>query len=542
MGRSDGRLSPNSGARVRGVRGRGVHVRMINALAALEADALPRREGSPVVLMVSGGSDSTALLVRAARGLLDLADGRGPRRLDPGDLHVLHVNHCLRGAASDGDEAFVRDLAAGLGVACTVRRVDVPALLRAGGGNLEEVARGARYAAAWELAGGLASEAGVPRETARVAVAHTADDRAETFLMRACTGAGAGGLAGMRRRRGVVVRPLLGETRAELRAYLRGQGVGWREDATNADDAALRSYLRHRAVPVFEARNPAFARTLGAALDVLADEDDLLERLAARELAALRLPAPAGACLLDARRLAACEPALARRALRRALADLLGPAGFRRARLEARHVEALRGLAAAGAGSATLPLGVDARAARGVLALTLPAGLAGAGAPPGAALPVPGRLAWGDAVLTAGLTAVPAGEDPVAFARARSRALAAGGGAAGRDFALADAGALGIGPMGGALEVGGPRPGERMRPFGMAGGKGVFDVLADAGVPARLRPGVPVVRGRYAGGGAPACVWVAGFRLDARAAYGPSTRMLIELKLTRAAGRAGSAG
>ncbi len=533
---------------------------MINALSA---DALPRRGTSPVVLMVSGGSDSTAMLVRAARGLLDLGDGMG---LDPAALHVLHVNHCLRGAASDGDEGFVRDLASGFGVACTVRRVDMPALLR-GGGNMEEVARERRYEAAWGLAGALAAEAGVPWESARIAVAHTADDRVETFLMRACTGAGAGGMAGMRRRRGVVVRPLLGETRADLRTYLREQGIGWREDATNAGDAALRSYIRHRAVPVFEGRNPSFSRTLGSALDVLADEDDLLDRMAARELAALRLPAPRGSCAVDARRLASCEPALARRALRHALADLLGERDARRARLESRHIEALRGLAAAGRGSATLPLGVDARIEGGALVVALPAGAgagttgmrtaAGAGSlgrrdcpPAPAVLPVPGRLAWGPAVLEAALLAVPDGSDPVAFARGRARELAFPPDGdlrvEGRDFVLADAGALGVGEAGGTLQVGGPRAGERMRPFGMAGSKLVFDVLADAKVPARLRPGVPVVRGRYTAGGGvqeQGCVWVGGIRLDARAAYGPTTRMLIELQLTCAAtGCAGAVG
>lgn len=506
-------------------------------IEALVAEAAPRRAASPVVLMVSGGSDSTALLVRAVREGIDLMDGAGEHGVDPAILHVLHVNHCLRGADSDADEAHVRALAAQLGVGCTVRRVDVAGMVAAGG-NVEEVARLERYRCAWELAGDLSAAAGVPRASARIAVAHTADDRAETFLMRACGGAGAAGLSGMRRMRGIVVRPLLGETRASLRAYLRGQGVAWREDATNYEDGALRSYLRHRAVPVFEARNPSFLRTLGTALDILGDEDDLLERLASRELGRMAVPARPGAAALDAAALVACDPALARRALRRMLAGLLGEEGFRAARLEARHVEALLRLARAGAGSAALPLGVDARIEAGALVVRLPAGgVPGRPAPrlpADAELRVPGRVAWGGLVVDARLRRLEEGEDAPAAARRRAREVAAGEGLEeGRTFVQVDAAAIGAAGPGATLLVGSARAGERMRPFGLGADKPVADVLADARVPARERPWVPVVRcaaaDAYPAGGG--CVWVGGIRLDERAAYGPSTRVLIELRL-----------
>jgi len=500
---------------------------MIDALCAAPQQPLP---SSPVVLMVSGGSDSTALLLHAATGELDLFDGRGPVRLDCARLHVLHVNHCLRGAASDGDEAFVRDLCARLGVACTVRRIDIPSLL-AGGANREETARRERYAAAWELAGSLAAAAGVPRETARICVGHTADDRAETFLMRVLTGAGPQGLTGMRATRGVVARPLIDRSREDLRACLRERGQNWREDATNAEDAALRSYVRMRVMPGFVDRNPSFAQVLGSTLDILADESDLLERLAARELDALRAPGAPGVLALDAARLAHCEPALARRALRRVLADFLGEEGMRAARLEARHVEALLGLARSGAGSCTLPLGVDARVCRGVLAVSLPPAWPlgdgrGPGEPVGGALAVPGALAWGDATLEARPVPVPAGRlgDAVAFARERARVLSdTRGWVEGRDFVLVDAACVRDG-----LHVGPPCEGERMQPLGLGGSKLVSDVLRDAGVPLRARPHVPVVR---AGDGS--CVWVGGICLDARAAYSQQTEVLVELNFLR---------
>ena len=136
-----------------------------------------------------------------------------------------------------------------LGVELRVVRADVPALVRgasrADERNLEEVARRVRYGAAWDLACELCARRGVAPQGARVLLAHTADDRAETFLMRVITGAGLTGLVGLRPTCGIVVRPLLGQTREELREELRERGIGWREDATNEEDVALRSYVRH---------------------------------------------------------------------------------------------------------------------------------------------------------------------------------------------------------------------------------------------------------------------------------------------------------
>ena len=85
---------------------------------------------APVVLMVSGGADSTALLVLAATSKLDIDDGRGVARIARERLHVLHINHCLRGMDAEEDEEFVRDLAGRFGIPCTVRRVHVAALAK----------------------------------------------------------------------------------------------------------------------------------------------------------------------------------------------------------------------------------------------------------------------------------------------------------------------------------------------------------------------------------------------------------------------------
>ena len=101
---------------------------------------------APVVLMVSGGADSTALLVLAATSALDIDDGRGTARIARERLHVLHVNHQLRGIDAEEDEEFVRDLSSRYGIPCTIRRVDVSALAAGTDGNVENAGRTVRYA------------------------------------------------------------------------------------------------------------------------------------------------------------------------------------------------------------------------------------------------------------------------------------------------------------------------------------------------------------------------------------------------------------
>ncbi len=226
----------------------------------------------PVVLMVSGGADSTALLVLAATGELDIDDGRGRARIARERLHVLHVNHQLRGVDADADERFVCELSESLGVPVTVRRVDVAALAASaewGDSNVENVAREVRYAAANHLANELCAEAGLPRSSARIVTAHTANDRTETFFMHAIKGSGTQGLSSIPRRRNRIVRPLLGMTHEQLCDLLRMRGIEWHEDATNADTHYLRNFVRHEIVPLARQRNPRLFESMASTCEIL---------------------------------------------------------------------------------------------------------------------------------------------------------------------------------------------------------------------------------------------------------------------------------
>ncbi|GFE61415.1 tRNA lysidine(34) synthetase TilS [Geobacter sp. AOG2] len=214
-----------------------------------------------IIVAISGGADSTALL-----DLLSRLPGLSPR------LVAAHLNHCLRGPESDRDEEFVRSLATRYRIPLECCRVDVKELALRERRNLEDAGRRARIA--------FLDEVRHSWQATAVALAHHADDQAETVLMRLLRGAGPGGLAGMPYRNGRgFVRPLLGITRAELVAYLTERGMAWREDASNRDIAFLRNRIRHELLPLLEQYNPAIRERLATTAAVLSDEHNIINQL-----------------------------------------------------------------------------------------------------------------------------------------------------------------------------------------------------------------------------------------------------------------------
>jgi tRNA(Ile)-lysidine synthase len=219
--------------------------------------------GDTVVVAVSGGADSVALL--------DVLAGMKELRLR---LIVAHLNHCLRGSESDGDEAFVRELAAGYGVSFVTRSVDIYELSKRERLSLEEAGRVARYRFFAETALNCRARA--------VALAHHADDQAETVLMRLLRGAAGSGLCAMTARAaGIYVRPLLSVTRVEIEAYLRGSGLSFRSDSSNTDTAFLRNRVRHELIPFLKNYNPAISDRLVATAMALSEDEAILEKITA---------------------------------------------------------------------------------------------------------------------------------------------------------------------------------------------------------------------------------------------------------------------
>ncbi|HTP69902.1 MAG TPA: tRNA lysidine(34) synthetase TilS [Dongiaceae bacterium] len=190
--------------------------------------------GHRIGVAVSGGADSVALL----HLLLEIREQLGIV------LFVIHFNHQLRGKASRGDEAFVRRLASQSGVPSFVHSEDVASRSKRERANLEDTARRARYA--------YFSRIAQQERLDRIAVAHTAEDQAETVLAHILRGTGLAGLGGIHPESGVVFRPMLGFRRADLRKYLRERRQLWREDATNRDTKRMRARIRHKLLPLLE--------------------------------------------------------------------------------------------------------------------------------------------------------------------------------------------------------------------------------------------------------------------------------------------------
>lgn len=207
------------------------------------------RSGDMVHCALSGGADSVALLL----GLYLLRE-----KLDI-TLCAAHFNHHLRGEESLRDENFVRALCLRLDIPLTVGEGKI----QPGKKGLEAAARDARYAFFATLPG-------------KTATAHTADDNAETILMRMVRGTGLKGLGGICPVRGRLIRPMLGVTRREVLAFLREYHMDYVEDSSNGSDAFLRNRLRHGVMPLLAAENPRLAENLSAmALRLREDEEAL---------------------------------------------------------------------------------------------------------------------------------------------------------------------------------------------------------------------------------------------------------------------------
>ncbi len=205
---------------------------------------------------LSGGADSVALLHLLKDAGCDLA--------------AVHVNHGLRGDASDGDEAFARALCETLNVPLLTYRADPPE------NPGEGWAREARY--------GFFRQGMTETQADALVLAHHRDDQAETLLLHLLRGAGLTGLTGMAAESVLdgmrILRPLLAYGRDELRAYLTERGVTWREDASNGDDRYLRNALRLQVLPVLEQLAPGAAARMANAADLLREDETALNALA----------------------------------------------------------------------------------------------------------------------------------------------------------------------------------------------------------------------------------------------------------------------
>lgn len=230
-----------------------------------------------VCAALSGGADSVSLL----RALYELKEETGA------EVCACHLNHGLRGAESDGDESFCRDLCGSMGVPLYAEKIAVSELTQKHE-SLEETARRARYAFFERALAHFEADLG----ECVLATAHNANDNAETVLLNLTRGTGLLGLCGIPPVRGLgerrVIRPLLRCTRGEIEEYLRSLGQGHVTDKTNLSEDYTRNKIRRRVLPELEGINPSVAETIGRMTRLLRTDSAFLEELAESALAETR--------------------------------------------------------------------------------------------------------------------------------------------------------------------------------------------------------------------------------------------------------------
>jgi tRNA(Ile)-lysidine synthase len=437
--------------------------------------------GDKVLVAVSGGPDSVCLLsvLHILAKDLELT------------LHVAHLDHRFRGAESAADARFVAGLAKNLGIAATSESRDVPAYCAERGLSAQAGAREVRYAFLQQCAKATSAR--------RVAVGHTANDQAETLLMRLVRGAGISGLSAIPPVRENIIRPLIGTTRNEVLTYLQEQCIDFRTDPSNEKPLYTRNRVRHEMLPVLERFNPRIIETLATEAVLLRDENEAVEATLPATLQKV-LHAEGEAVHIRREEFDRLLPALRRRVLRKAIELVAGDETVDLSWI--RTGEALGFMAEAQSGrSMEVPGGlllereyddlvIRAREQETVFCVPL--------AVPGETVVPAARLA----IETVVLDALP---DP---------------GADGGNYlwqAVIDYDKMSL-----PLYLRNRRPGDRFCPSGMGGrSKKVQDYFVDEKVPKMRRNAAPLLASEQD------VVWIIGMRTDGRFLPGPGTRKFL---------------
>ena len=411
------------------------------------------------MVALSGGPDSVALV-----HLLRELERAGELAL----AGLAHFNHQLRAADADQDEAFCRAMAGRLRLPIEVGRGDVRALALDEGRSVEDAARVARYAFLEEAADRLRADA--------IAVGHSRDDQAETFLLRLVRGSGSRGLASILPRNGRVIRPMLDISRDELRDYAGERNLPFRTDATNDDQAIPRNRVRHELLPYLEREfSPGIAGLLARAAAVAREDDDCLQAQAI-ELARSIVLVTEDGIEVDCARLMALHPALAARVAQQAL-RASSDAGF----IGFDHVERFLEFAGQGRPGTMMSLPGQQATHRGARVALGPEPPRGGGAPAANSfdfsLSIPGEVTLSRQGWAIGVEPLPAGEPGLEFRTGRGGAVV-----------------VALAPLALPLRVRGRKPGDRFAPLGLGGQrKKLQDFFVDRKIPREKRDSLPIV-------------------------------------------------
>ena len=312
-----------------------VDLLMLNKVRKTIAHHAMLEQGERLIVAVSGGPDSVALLkaltLIAAEYKLSLV--------------VAHLNHGLRGAEADGEEDFVRSLSQSMGVEYVGGKIDIAAL-KEPGKSLEELCREQRYAFLKKVAADC--------QATKIALGHHLQDQAETVLMNLLRGSGAEGLRGMLPvREGLIIRPLLQVTKKEIFAFLEEMGLSFTTDSSNAHNCYLRNRIRHHLLPLLkEGFNRRVEENLSRTASIMRLDDDYLATEVEEWLCRFGISGPDGGMRLPLAEFLKLHAALQQRVIKNLLARMSRSGqgiGYK-------HVSAALALARGSHGSASLDL------------------------------------------------------------------------------------------------------------------------------------------------------------------------------------------
>ncbi len=447
--------------------------------------------GDTVAAAVSGGPDSVAML----HGLLELQDELGV------SLAVAHLDHGFRDESA-AEARFVRKTAKSLGLPFYTEKARLKDRLEGLSVNRQAKAREARYQ--------FLERAAIALKAVKIAVAHTADDQAETVLMRIIRGSGTQGLAAIPPTRGMVVRPLIYATRSEVENYLAERNIESVSDPSNLKKVYLRNRIRLELMPALKAYNPRITEALSKTAELLRADEEFLETCAGESFDSIAARHSPEYIALDLDGLKKLPDGIKRRVIRLAVEEIKGDT----LGLSYEHVlEAAKSVAEGPTGRGTdLPGGLRVeRSYREILVhipheapsfsifLPMPdAGTSSGADIPGLGIRVEAEVVSGD------------------FQAAGARLFAPDD----KNTAVFDAGRLA-----GPLTIRNRRPGDFFYPAGMEGRKKLKEYFMDMKLPRALRSRVPLLE---CGG---EVAWVMGYRRDRRFIPGPGSKEVIKITM-----------
>jgi len=446
----------------------------------IEAHAM-LSQGAKVIVAVSGGADSMALLFALfqLRSVYNLT------------LVVAHVNHQLRGEEAEHDALFVEQQAARLGLPCYQTRVDVKTVQHSSRMSLQHAARQVRYHFFQALCQRLGAT--------RVALGHTANDQAETILMRLLHGSGPTGLAGIPAVRLPFIRPLIAVSRHTIYSYLQAESLPWVEDSSNTHPVYLRNRIRLDLLPKLQQYNPRIVRRLNELADMLRADSQVLEQQVDEWAVQTLGWQGSNRAEIQCGLFGTAPIAIQRRLLRRVVAVLsTAPEA-----VSFRHIEDVRQFILSASHGRRCLLPGQVLAEHHTAAVLLWNVYSTPTVPRALALPVPGEVEIGalDIRLIADVIDKPhsLGETPQEVFLDLERIVS-------------------------PLQVRFRQPGDRFYPLGAPGSKKLQDFFIDRKIPRAERPYVPLVVSDRD------IVWVVGYRIANPFKLRPETRRVLRLR------------